>query len=138
MPPKAVAKQMNDRWFRKWFGIQVKYRFYPQCTSCSKTQGSILSSASHKLRQQSSLPGFLTQNLAKSGGGKQAYFHGLRFRPAHLAGSIIGAITVVNTSDRDIKRGNHERFRTIHFYTEAFAMDLYNIGRSIFSFVRNK
>jgi hypothetical protein len=45
IPPISVAKQLNDRWYRKLLGLSVSQRFYPQCKSCSNTQGGLLSRA---------------------------------------------------------------------------------------------
>lgn len=92
-------------------------------------QGSILSVASHKL-MASRLPGFLAPNLALSGGGKNAYYHGLRFRPAHLAGGVVEAIAVVGATDRDVRNGNRQRFKQIFQRTEKCLLDLYSFLRS--------
>lgn len=131
MPPKAVAKQMNDRWFRQLFGVKVKYRFYPQCSDCSSVQGSILSSASRLLSQsKSSLPKWLfpnigTPNLGNSGGGKRACFHGLRFRPSHLAGGIVAAVTVVDASNDDVRNGNRRRYQNFQEQAETLFCEIY-------------
>ena len=80
MPPKAVAEQMNERWYRKVLGLQVPYRFYPQCINCSTKQGSILSQATQELRKyhQSSslLKVFQTQTGSEASG--TAYFENLK------------------------------------------------------------
>lgn len=122
-PPKAVAQQLNNQWFRKLTGEKVSFRFYPQCIDCSNIQGSILSSASNDLKTASF---WNRPNLKHSGGGKLAYFHGLRFRPFHLAGGIIAAVTVVNASDEDITQGNRQRFRDLQDRVEAYGRDMYD------------
>ena len=105
MPPKAVAEQMNERWYRNVFGLQVPYRFYPQCINCSTKQGSILSQATQELRkyhQSSSLLKVFQKNkftdLSQAGGGSNAYIHGLRPRIFHLTGGILAGIATYRTS----------------------------------------
>jgi hypothetical protein len=115
MPPKAVAQQMNQKLWRRLLGRTVKFRFYPQCVDCSKVQGGILSSA---------IAGNYS-NLAGAGGGKMARFHGLRFRPFHLAGGVIAAITVVDATDNDICNGNRRRYRQLHEQLEDLSSDAY-------------
>jgi len=127
MPPQAVTKQLNDKWYRKLLGIQVKQRFYPQCVPCSNKQGSILSKATNELRkmeaERNSL-NFLKRfgnnlpDLQKAGGGRLAHFHGLRLRTSHLTGGVIGAMTVGSVNgerlpERDLRNGNQKRFRAI-------------------------
>ena len=100
MPPRAVAKQINARWYNRLLRRQVGFRFYPQCTPCSNRQGSILSAA---VQQQGN------HNLARAGGGKVAHFHGFRPRFSHVAGGIVASVTVVGASDQDIEAGNPQR-----------------------------
>jgi len=111
MPPQSVVKQLNGRWYRKVFGIKTKQRFYPQCVSCSNTQGGILSEATRSLRKN-----MINLNLSDSGGGKNAFNHGMRFRKEHFAGGLVAALTI-NASDRDVlgtgwgmKSGNRNQF----------------------------
>jgi hypothetical protein len=106
-PPRAVAQQLNAQWFRRLLGMQVKFRFFPQCVNCSNVQGKILSSATNDLRGASF---WNKPNLKHAGGGSMAYFHGLRFRPFHLAGAAIAAVTVMDACDDDIHDGNRRRF----------------------------
>jgi hypothetical protein len=87
---------------------------------CSKVQGGILSSA---------LAG--NSNLAGAGGGKMARFHGLRFRPFHLAGGVIAAVTVVDASDYDIRNGNRRRYRQLHEQLENFSSDAYTFVHNL-------
>jgi hypothetical protein len=122
MPPKAVAEQMNKRWCRKMFGIRVKYRFFPQCVDCSAIQGAILSSATNQLKMSK---WWNTPNLAGSGGGKLAHYHGLRFRPYHLAGVVVAAVTVMDASEEAIQDGNRKRYRELHEQAEEFALTLW-------------
>lgn len=123
MPPKAVAQQMNNNWFRRLTGCKVKFRFYPQCVDCSNIQGSILSSASNDLRAASF---WNRPNLKRVGGGKLARFHGLRFRPFHLAGAVIAAVTVVDATDADIAQGNRRRFRHLQEQVNEWSRDAYD------------
>ena len=112
MPPNAVVKQMNERWFRRMIGRTVKQRFYPQCVKCSNKQGGILSSAVNKMNNY----GFMksaTTSLINAGGGKLAHNHGLRLRTSHLAGGLIAGITIYNTPSSAVKNGSQQRFRTI-------------------------
>jgi hypothetical protein len=111
MPPKSVAAEMQKRWVRKYllFGRPVSFRFFPQCASCSNIQGSVLGSASSKG----------LGNLAATGGGRNAHFHGLRFRTSHLAGAAIGAMTVCGAKEEEIlDNGNEPRFRAIQYAIE--------------------
>ena len=55
-------------------------------------------------------------NLSDSGGGKNAFNHGMRFRKEHFAGGLVAALTI-NASDRDVlgtgwgmKSGNRNQF----------------------------
>ncbi len=98
-PPKYLAAKMNQRWFRRILGLTVQFRFYPQCTVCSNTQGSILSVAS---------------KMGTFDRSASAYFHGMRFRINHLTGGAVAALTVVDASDQDIVLGNRQRFRDVH------------------------
>lgn len=110
MPPKSVAKHLNDMWVRR-VGLlpKVKFRFYPQCVNCSNAQGSILSKAG----STGNLAGLSSRNMASSmkdaGGGQIAHFHGFRPRINHLAGGLLAATTVVGASDKEIADGNPKR-----------------------------
>uniref|UniRef100_K3WX60 Uncharacterized protein n=1 Tax=Globisporangium ultimum (strain ATCC 200006 / CBS 805.95 / DAOM BR144) TaxID=431595 RepID=K3WX60_GLOUD len=50
MPPKLVAKRMNENIFRRLFRQEVTFRFYPQCEPCSNQQGSLVKQSKAKLR----------------------------------------------------------------------------------------
>lgn len=118
-PPKAVAAQMNRAFWRKVAGIKAKYRFYPQCTCCSQKQGSILSIASRKV---SNSPWWNRgPQLAGSGGGRTAHYHGFKFRVNHLAGGVVAAATVVGAKDSDIAEGNSKRFAKIQDSIQHFS-----------------
>lgn len=124
MPPKSVADQMNKTWLRR-IGVlpKVKFRFYPQCVSCSNTQGSILSKATHQLKGVTTRNGLWkwgggtsrlssmvkAATLKEAGGGTSAYFHGWRFRINHFTGSLIAASVVVGAADSEIVKGNPRR-----------------------------
>lgn len=127
MPPQAVVKQMNARWYRRLFGIKVKQRFYPQCVTCSNLQGGLLSKATQKLVNEKNANKYFTfrgkvVNLSNAGGGKNAYNHGFTFRKEHLAGGAVAAATTLNANERDVlggeswgglmqvKQGNRGRF----------------------------
>lgn len=108
MPPKSVAKHMNDMWLRK-VGLlpKVKFRFYPQCVTCSNAQGSILSKAGSNGSGLSSSS--MAESMKGAGGGQTAHFHGLRPRINHLVGGVLAAATVVGASDAEINNGNQRR-----------------------------
>jgi hypothetical protein len=113
MPPKSVAAQLNNTWWRR-VGLwrKVKYRFYPQCANCSNTQGAILSKASINLADH--LPAFVrASKLQNAGAGQMAHFHGLRPRLNHLAGGLVAGATVVKASDHHITKGNPKRFKNL-------------------------
>ena len=108
MPPKSVAKHMNDMWIRK-VGLlpKVKYSFYPQCVTCSNKQGSILSKAGSNPSGLSSK--VMAESMKDAGGGQIAHFHGFRPRINHLVGGVLAAATVVGASDTEINNGNRRR-----------------------------
>ena len=123
MPPLSIVKQMNGRWYRRMFGIQVKQRFYPQCFTCSNLQGGLLSKATRELmstkkNSKSIIFKGKLPNLAEAGGGKNAYFHGKRLRLEHFAGGVVAAATTYDASERNVlgsstwgvKSGNRKRF----------------------------
>ena len=98
MPPKAVAEQLNKRWYRRWLGRKVQFRFYPQCVPCSNKQGGILSKATAelRLRRSSSFPfkrGRIP-NLGQAGGGRNAYVHSGQFRVNHLTGGAVASVAM--------------------------------------------
>ena len=98
MPPKAVAEQLNKRWYRRWFGRPVQFRFYPQCVSCSNKQGGILSKATAELRsRRSSYFPFKRRgipSLGQAGGGRNAYIHSGQFRVNHLTGGVVASVAI--------------------------------------------
>jgi hypothetical protein len=119
MPPQAVVKQMNGRWYRELFGMKTKQRFFPQCVRCSNMQGGILSDASRNLMKEkkSMIMRRKLPNLSDAGGGKNAFNHGMALRKEHFAGALVATCTTYNASDRDIlgsnwkvKSGNRQRF----------------------------
>ena len=115
MPPQAVTKQMNERWYRKWLGIKVKQRFFPQCIHCSGVQGGLLGRASSKGFQKNNfiLRRKKIPNLKHVGGGKNAYVHGFSFRKEFLAGGVLAYATVSDSEERDVLGnggGNRTRF----------------------------
>jgi hypothetical protein len=89
MPPKSVALEMNDVWWRQLVGRTVRFRFYPQCVSCSTVQGSLLGTAVQNSKRR-----ILSPSLAHAGGGLNAYNHGLVPRLYHLSGGVIAIASV--------------------------------------------
>ena len=43
-PPKFIASQLNQAWWRRLFQQPVLFRFYPQCETCSRQQGPLVKS----------------------------------------------------------------------------------------------
>mmetsp|Transcript_942 Transcript_942/g.1458 ORF Transcript_942/g.1458 Transcript_942/m.1458 type:complete len:366 (+) Transcript_942:111-1208(+) len=124
IPPKAAMSQMRERWYRKLFRIEVKQRFYPQCVKCSLKQSNILSDASRKYHLAANAKkGFVMKrvpNLAQSGGGSNAYVHGIRLRREHLAGALIATATVKDSDELDVMSGNRVRFREWQLHVQDF------------------
>lgn len=98
MPPKAVAEQINNRWYNRLLQTKLKYRFYPQCITCSTKQGQILSKATQELKKHH-FTNRMVPNLSQAGGGTNAHMHGLRFRINHLTGGILASMSLVGISD---------------------------------------
>lgn len=111
MPPKSVAEQMNRTWYRRYLVGPVKFRFFPQCVSCSQKQGSILSKATQELR--SFRGGIRVPQLHNAGGGRNAYFHGFKFRINHLTGGLLGGLAVVGVSPDDLEDENRSRYASL-------------------------
>ena len=116
-PPKSVAYQLNQQWFRRLLGRKVPFRFYPHCTTCSNKQGGILASATFDLARAKSWnqwlknmasPNVHIPSLRAAGGGTNAYVHGLQPRLYHLTGGIIAAWA---TADNDQGR---QRYIDLH------------------------
>ena len=105
IPPVSVAKQWNERWYRKTLGWKVNQKFYPQCRDCSNKQGGLLGKAVNAGHT----------NLHSVGGGGESYFHGWRVRVGHLAGGIV-AVTTVGDDGVDVKDiviASRERIRRL-------------------------
>lgn len=104
IPPVSVAKQLNERWYRKKMGWKVSQKFYPQCRDCSNKQGGLLSkaiNAGHK-------------NLHSVGGGGESHFHGARIRIGHMAGGIVAVATVGQGFDgKDVVIASRKRIQQI-------------------------
>jgi hypothetical protein len=104
IPPVSVAKQLNERWYRKKLGWKVSQKFYPQCRECSNKQGGLLSeavNAGHK-------------NLHSVGGGSESHFHGWRLRIGHMTGGIVAVATVGQGVDgKSIVMASRERVLSI-------------------------
>lgn len=117
MPPKSVAKQMNNTWLRRWKILkEVQFRFYPQCYRCSSKQGSILSKASNNLPTDTWFPSITNALiLSNAGGGRMSYFHGFQFRLNHLSGGVLAAATTVGATDQEIQTRNMHRFERLHW-----------------------
>lgn len=43
-PPKFIASQLNQAWWRRLLQQPVLFRFYPQCETCSRQQGPLVKS----------------------------------------------------------------------------------------------
>lgn len=71
-------------------------------------QGSILSAATRQVSHW-----WNPTNLAGSGGGRAAHFHGLKFRLNHLAGAVVAATTVIGATEKDIATGNRRRYEKL-------------------------
>jgi hypothetical protein len=119
IPPISVAKQLNDRWYRKLLGLSVSQRFYPQCRSCSNTQGGLLSRAVNAGHR----------NLRSVGGGQESYFHGRRLRLSHMTGGIVAVTSVgglATTDDDDaidnLVKSSRERMRCMQHWIEDVSM----------------
>jgi hypothetical protein len=136
MPPKSVADQLNQRFYRRLLNMKVSFRFYPQCTVCSDRQGSLLSQATAALRKHqadkvassflklggkaggSGGPSLPSLAASTAGCSKSSCFHGWKFRFHHLTGGIVAAATVVNVDhDDDISDGNQRRFANWQYQT---------------------
>lgn len=103
MPPRAVARQYNRQWWRKLFGKPVQYRFYPQCTSCSSRQGSLLGQAVADLQKERSRFWKRIPDLSHAGGGRHAHCHGFRPRLHHLTGGVIGVVACMDKTEQNEK-----------------------------------
>jgi hypothetical protein len=114
MPPKSVAKHMNEMWVRK-VGLlpKVNFRFYPQCVSCSNAQGSLLSKAGSNLGELSTSK-LRASTMMEAGGGQTAHFHGYRPRINHLTGGLLAATLVAGVSDKEIADGRPKRLERWH------------------------
>lgn len=113
MPPLSIAEKWNTSWYRK-LGIwpKIRYRFYPHCAKCSQNQSTVLRIAGKKV--QSALHATAKASfLHAAGSGRQSFFHGNRPRLNHLAGGILGGLTVVGTTDREVAMGNRARFQRL-------------------------
>lgn len=118
-PPKSVAHQLNQQWFRRLIGRKVPFRFYPHCMTCSNKQGGILASATFDLAKAKSWnqwlkglagPNVSIPSLRAAGGGSNAYIHGLQPRLYHLTGGVVAALA---TADKDQGR---QRYKNMQSY----------------------
>lgn len=115
MPPKSVANQLNSRWYRKWTGWTVRYRFYPQCVPCSNKQGNLLSAAAQELRKHqlhSILFKSRARPLSAAGGGAKAHFHGFRPRIHHCTGGLLAGIATMTSSTTATAEEESRRYYT--------------------------
>ncbi|KAL9190718.1 hypothetical protein ACHAXT_000424 [Thalassiosira profunda] len=107
IPPVAVAKQINRRWYRRPFGWEVAQKFYPQCRNCSNKQGGLLSKAVNAGHG----------NLHMVGGGEESYFHGRRLRIGHLTGGVVAVLTVGSDSS-DLVEASRARVRSVQEWVQ--------------------
>jgi hypothetical protein len=49
MPPTKMANEMNQVFWRRWFGLKVKQSLFPQCQSCFQLQGNAVRLNRHDL-----------------------------------------------------------------------------------------
>lgn len=100
VPPNAVVRHENAKLWRRLLRRFVKQHFHPQCVDCSGKQARILSKATVAKRLHQ-LERVVTRR------SELAHFHGLRPRTNHLAGGLVGAVTVAGTVDgNDVDHGN--------------------------------
>jgi len=50
MPPVRIAREENERMWAKIFGQKTIQRYYPQCETCSNTQGSLVKQNAKQLK----------------------------------------------------------------------------------------
>ncbi|KAL3790821.1 hypothetical protein HJC23_004722 [Cyclotella cryptica] len=114
IPPVSVAKQLNERWYRKKFGWKVSQKFYPQCRDCSNKQGGLLSKAIHAGHR----------NLRSVGGGEESYFHGGRLRIGHLTGGVVAVSTVGLGTEPGVVEDSRQHVRALWVSVVNAAKDL--------------
>jgi hypothetical protein len=116
-PPKAVAYQMNQRWWRRLLLLRpVAFRFYPQCVACSNRQGGLLAAATVELGAAKSWNHLLRggggrlrlPSLQAAGSGRNAYVHGLRPRLHFMTG---GMLAMLATADGDHGRARYRKLQ---------------------------
>lgn len=104
IPPVSVAKQINDRWYRKPFGWKVSQKFYPQCRDCSNKQGGLLSKAISSGHR----------NLHRVGGGEESYFHGRRLRIGHMTGGVVAVLSMgIDADDESMVDPNNVEVKVL-------------------------
>eukprot|EP00934_Nitzschia_sp_Nitz4_P006821 Nitzschia sp. Nitz4//scaffold399_size11037//416//1392//NITZ4_009049-RA/size11037-augustus-gene-0.9-mRNA-1//-1//CDS//3329550316//6811//frame0 len=96
VPPRSVGERLNQVWYRR-FGLfpKVQYRFFPHCQKCSSQQAHILGEASSTIAKRGASRGSAA-SFIHSAGGRNARFHGLRFRKHHLSGGLIAGASLYN------------------------------------------
>jgi hypothetical protein len=109
MPPKSVAAQRNQSWFRRYIRRRpVSFRFFPQCTSCSNTQGGLLAKGVASG----------VQSLEQVGRGRQAYFHGMQPRRTWLTGGLLALMASLtlppDTAANQVWTQNQAVYRDYH------------------------
>jgi hypothetical protein len=140
-PPKSVAHQLNQQWFRRLFRRKVPFRFYPHCMTCSNKQGGILASATFDLAKAKSWNHWLKNmaspkvsipSLRAAGGGTNAYMHGFQPRLYHLTGGVIAAWA---TADNDQGRQRYTDLQS--YFTKAFGRP-YEAAAKYFQQIQNR
>ena len=144
-PPKSVAYQLNQQWFRRLLGRKIPFRFYPHCVTCSNKQGGILASATFDLARAKSwsqwwnsmttgsLKRLHIPSLRAAGGGTNAYVHGMQPRLYHLTGGIVAALA---TGDQDQGRKQYEKMQS--HVTAAFGRPYQTAAKYIQRFYENR
>jgi hypothetical protein len=125
IPPVSVAKQINERWYRRKLGWKVSQKFYPQCRDCSNKQGGLLSKAINAGRK----------NLHSVGGGSESHFHGTRLRIGHMAGGIVAVTTVAQGFDgKEVVLASRERIKQLYTWAVDAGKELKGKIQSWWSF----
>ena len=121
IPPVSVAKQINNRWYRKPLGWKVSQKFYSQCRDCSNKQGGLLAkavNAGHK-------------NLHRVGGGEESYFHGRRLRIGHLTGGAIAVLSMGDYCQSSSNGNEHKLVKASRDRVKSFQDWIEELGREL-------
>lgn len=119
MPPRVVAERTTMALRKRPWLIRkllptprsISFRFYPQCPTCSSTQGSILA---HAVEDVHGVKRFAQHQLHKL--KNNAHFHGWKMKPTHFGTGAVIAWTAVHpdVDEDDWKDGNRQRYYQWH------------------------